>query len=56
VIGRAYKYLLSEKTEEKMDPNPVAWARVYVDSNKLLFLIKEVLAERRERQGTFLCC
>jgi len=41
--------------EEKMDPNPIAWKRVYIDSRKLLGVVKEVLAERMERQG-WLCC
>jgi len=55
VIGRAYRYFAAERMEEKMDPNPIAWKRVYIDSRKLLGVVKEVLAERMERQG-WLCC
>jgi hypothetical protein len=55
VLGRAYRYLAADRVEEKVDPNPIAWKKVYIDSRKLLSVIKEVLAERMERQG-WLCC
>ena len=54
VLGRAYRYRWSERVEENLDPSPISWGEVYVDSRKLLALIKEVLAERRERQGFLL--
>lgn len=54
VLGRAYRYLWSERVEEKLDPGPISWGKVYVDSRKLLACIKEVLAEQRERQGFLL--
>jgi len=55
VLGRAYRYLAADRVEEKVGPNPIAWKKVYIDSHKLLGVIKEVLAERMERQG-WLCC
>jgi len=55
VIGRAYRYFPAERVEERIDPSPIAWKKVYIDSRKLLGVVKEVLAERMERQG-WLCC
>lgn len=55
VLGRAYRCLAAERVEERMDPNPIAWKSVYVDSRKLLAVVKEVLADQRERRG-WLCC
>lgn len=55
VVGRAYRYLAAEGVEEKIDLNPIAWKRVYVDSRKLLAVVQDVLVERTERKE-WLCC